>query len=113
MNGDPVLFKALARDGVPDYGFACPVCGRHDADQPDTLMPSLQEAGRARPPPLDPDAGKAVTTMRLSCDTCPATAEDVEASGTWFVFNDHDGRGNARCPSCLPDPSTPVDLTRL
>lgn len=44
MNGDAVLFSALAVDGVPQYGFACTACGRHQADQPDTVCASCVKA---------------------------------------------------------------------
>lgn len=52
--------------------------------------------------------------MRLRCDSCPATTVDDGSSGTWFVFTDHDGPGNARCPDCLPtQPGQPFDLAQL
>lgn len=38
VNGDPVLFSALAPpDSATVYGFACTVCGRHAATEPDAV----------------------------------------------------------------------------
>ncbi|WP_158602942.1 hypothetical protein [Jiangella rhizosphaerae] len=50
----------------------------------------------------------------LFCDACPSTTVADDSTGGWFVFTDHDGPGNARCPECLPDhPGQPFDLAQL
>lgn len=49
----------------------------------------------------------------LSCDSCRAITRDTGQAGAWFVFNDAEGPGNARCPDCLPDASEPFDLSRV
>ncbi|RIQ18267.1 hypothetical protein [Jiangella rhizosphaerae] len=59
MNGEPVLFAALAVDGVASYGFACTVCGRRQATQPDTACASCAKpAKRTRRPARKSTAAK-------------------------------------------------------
>lgn len=54
MNGDPVLFGALVGRSGPAYAFACAVCGRHQADEPDTLCAACAKPAKPRRPARKP-----------------------------------------------------------
>lgn len=46
MNGDPVLFAALLGKTGPAYAFACTLCGRHYADEPDSVCPDCAKPAK-------------------------------------------------------------------
>lgn len=52
MNGDPVLFGAVATGGKDGalYTFACPSCGRHYSRQPGAMCDTCTKPKRTRRP---------------------------------------------------------------
>lgn len=59
MNGDPVLFGAVATGGKDGalYTFACPSCGYHYSRQPGTVCASCSKPRKAAKSPRRSKAG--------------------------------------------------------